>query len=298
MEQEWRADAHHDWRARGGMVNSTQAPEERENAPKGKVQSITDAKFPTDCSNRGSPGPSEKVATPATECEVDLLKGRRIVSNELKTKRRARENVGDENSRRKGETFTKAPSTGLIKEMIPAGAEKLDVRAPRESGGKNDTEIPQLLKQGQGNATEVNTAVRAAAQRTEDGFGGANTKGEAPANTPGMHSVKGHLKVSLGSGENDEVINIELAGVTEGVRGSKGNTRDGRAKSDSKTVNQKIEKKGRILPCAMPESTQGEETEPPRRTWDRVPQRKLARRCQRRPVTPKSKRRTRVASTQ
>ena len=38
----------------------------------------------------------------------------------------------------------------------------------------------------------------------------------------------------------------------------------------------------RILPCAMPESTQGEETEPPRRTWDRVPQRKLARRCHRR----------------
>ena len=41
----------------------------------------------------------------------------------------------------------------------------------------------------------------------------------------------------------------------------------------------------RILPCAMPESTQGEETEPPRRTWDRVPHRKLARRCQRDPVT-------------
>ena len=80
---------------------------------------------------------------------------------------------------------------------------------------------------------------------------------------------------------------MELAGLTEGVR------------SDSKTVNQLIEKKGeRILPCAMPESTQGEETEPPRRTWDRVPQRKLARRCQRRPVTPKSRRRTRVASTQ
>ena len=29
----------------------------------------------------------------------------------------------------------------------------------------------------------------------------------------------------------------------------------------------------RILPCAMPESTQGEETELPRRTWNRVPQR-------------------------
>ena len=53
-----------------------------------------------------------------------------------------------------------------------------------------------------------------------------------------------------------------------------------------------------ILPCAMPESTEGGETKPPRRTWDRVPQRKLASRCQRRPGTPKSKRRTRVASTQ
>ena len=59
------------------MVDSTQAPEKRESAPKGKVQSITDAKFPVYCSNRRSAGPSEKVATPATECEVELLKGRR-----------------------------------------------------------------------------------------------------------------------------------------------------------------------------------------------------------------------------
>ena len=117
------------------MVDSTQAPEKRESAPKGKVKSITDAKFPVHCSNRGSASPSEKVATPATECEVELLEGRRIVSNELKTKRRARENVGDENGRiGERETFTKAPSTGLVKETIPAGAEKLDVRAPRESG--------------------------------------------------------------------------------------------------------------------------------------------------------------------
>ena len=101
------------------MVNSTQAPEKRESAPKGKVKSITDAKFPVYCSNGGSAGPSEKVATPATECE--LLEGRRIVSNELKTKRRARENIRDENGRREGErkTFTKAPSTGLVKKTIP-----------------------------------------------------------------------------------------------------------------------------------------------------------------------------------
>ena len=100
------------------------------------MKSITDAKFPVYRSNRGSAGPSEKVATPATECKVELLEGRRIVSNELKTKRRAREDIGDENGRREGEreTFTKAPGTGLMKETIPAGAEKVDVRAPRERG--------------------------------------------------------------------------------------------------------------------------------------------------------------------
>ena len=87
-------------------------------------------KVPMYCSNRGSAGPSEKVATPATECEVELLKGGRIVSIELKTKRRAPEDMSDENGRREGEkeTFTKAPGTGLVKETIPAGAEKVDVR--------------------------------------------------------------------------------------------------------------------------------------------------------------------------
>ena len=117
------------------------------------------------------------------ECEVELLEGGRIVSNELKTKRRARENIGDENGRREGEreTFTKAPSTGLVKETIPAGAEKVDVRASRDSGFEDSAQIPVLLNQVQGNATEVNTAVRAVAQRTEDrgGFGGANTASRA-----------------------------------------------------------------------------------------------------------------------
>ena len=69
------------------MTNSAQAPEKREGAPKGKVKGITNAKFPVYRSNRGSAGPSEKVATPATECKVELLEGRRIVSNEFKTKR-------------------------------------------------------------------------------------------------------------------------------------------------------------------------------------------------------------------
>ena len=74
------------------------------------------------------------MATPATECEVELLDGKRIISNELETKRRARENIGDENGRREGEreTFSKAPSTGLVKETITARAKKVDVRAPRE----------------------------------------------------------------------------------------------------------------------------------------------------------------------
>ena len=43
----------------------------------------------------------------------------------------------------------------------------------------------------------------------------------------------------------------------------------------------------------------GGETEPPRRTWDSVPQiRKFASKCHKRPETPKPKRETRVALTQ
>ena len=131
------------------------------------------------------------------------------------------------------------PSTGLVKKTIPSGTKKVDVRAPRERGRKDNAQILALVNQGQGNATEVNTAVRAPVQRTEDhggGFGGTNTKGEAPANTPGMHGIEGQLKVSLGCGENDEVISVEPASATEGDRGGEGNTRDGRAKGDSETV--------------------------------------------------------------
>ena len=135
-----------------GETWSTQAPEKRESAPKGKVQSVTDAKFPVSCWNRGSAG-----GDTATEWEVEILKGRRIVSNELENKRRTRENIGDENGRREGER-KKAPSTGLVKETIPARAEKVDVRAPRESGGEDNAQILVLLDQGQGNAAEVYTA--------------------------------------------------------------------------------------------------------------------------------------------
>ena len=38
---------------------------------------------------------------------------------------------------------------------------------------------------------------------------------------------------------------MELADVTEGVRGSEGDTGDGRTKSGSETVDEQIEKKGR-----------------------------------------------------
>ena len=74
----------------------------------------------------------------------------------------------DENGRREGEreTFTKTPDTGLVKETIPAGAEKVDARAPRESGEEDNALIPVLLDHGQ-------------------------------ENTPGMHCVEGHLKVNL-----------------------------------------------------------------------------------------------------
>ena len=63
----------------------------------------------------------------------------------------------------------------------PLGAEKVDVRASRENGGEDNAQIP-VLYQGQGNATEANTAVRAAAHRTEDhsgGFEGANQRRSA-----------------------------------------------------------------------------------------------------------------------
>ena len=82
--------------------------------------------------------------------------------------------------------------------------------------------------------------------------------------------------------------------MTEGVRGGEGHTREGRAKGGSETVNKQIEEKRRKNSALR----DGGETEPPRCTWDRVPHKKLARRCQTDPVTPKSKRQTRVASTQ
>ena len=114
-----------------------------------------------------------------------------------------------------------------------------------------------------------------------------------------MHGIEGQLKVNLGSGENDKVISIELASVTEGVRGGEGHTRDGRAKGDSETVNKQIEEKRRKNPAPRDARVDPRWRDGATKTYlDRVPHKKLARRCQRDPVTPKSKRRTRVASTQ
>ena len=65
-------------------------------------------------------------------CEVELLKGR-IVSNELKTKRRAREDTGDENGRREGEGDLHQSTKHWPGERDdPVGAENVDMRAPRE----------------------------------------------------------------------------------------------------------------------------------------------------------------------
>ena len=93
----------------------------------------------------------------------------------------------------------------------------------------------------------MNTAVRVAAQRDRRPWWriwwDQHQKAKRQRTPQACTASRGHLKVSLGSGENDEVISIELAGA-EGVRGGKGNTGDGRAKSDSETANQKIEKKG------------------------------------------------------
>ena len=67
------------------MINSTQARKRK--CAQGQGEEHHRCLVPVYRSNRRSAGPSEKVATPATECKVELLKGRRIVSNELKTKR-------------------------------------------------------------------------------------------------------------------------------------------------------------------------------------------------------------------
>ena len=178
-----------------------------------------------------------------------------------------------------------------MRKTIPVRTKKDDVRAPRERGEKDNpntcTAEPRARERHRGEHSSQGG-------RAEDRRPWWRIWWSQHQSAPGMHGIEGQLKVSLGSGENDEVTSTELA--TEVVRETPGMPE---RRVTARLSICRLKRRGeRILPCAMPESTQGEETEPPRRTWDRVPHRKLARRCQRDPVTPKLKRRTRVASTQ
>ena len=58
----------------GSTVNSTLSLEKQESAPKSNVKCITNA-VSVCRKHRGSAGPSEKVATPAKECKIELLEG-------------------------------------------------------------------------------------------------------------------------------------------------------------------------------------------------------------------------------
>ena len=196
LAQRKKAGTGSDRRTRRGVVDSGNA------RPRARCRASPMPRSHCTAATRGSAGPSKKVATPATECEVELLEGRRIISNELETDGGARENIGNENRRREGkrETFTKATSAGLVKETIPARPDEVDVRAPRKGGRKDNAQRPGLLDQRQGNAAKMYTAVQATAQRTKDrcgGLDGADTHRETPANALSMHSVQSHLNVSL-----------------------------------------------------------------------------------------------------
>ena len=59
--------------------------------------------------------PFREMTTPAAECQIVLVQNRGIITNEFKTEASAGEDVGVEHSGCKGEgqTFSKAPSTGL-----------------------------------------------------------------------------------------------------------------------------------------------------------------------------------------
>ena len=65
--------------------------------------------------------------------------GECVSDSSIKGTKRGRRNLDLKASAR--ETFTKTPGTGLVKETIPAEAQKVDVRAPRESGGKDNAQV-------------------------------------------------------------------------------------------------------------------------------------------------------------
>ena len=66
---------------------------------------------------------------------------------------------------------------------------------------------------------------------------------------------------------------MEVADVTEGVRSDEGDTRNGRMKGGSETVDEQVEKKGGKNSALRNDSV---DPVPPKRTWDRVPHRKFA----------------------
>ena len=68
------------------MVHGTQATKQRECTSEGKAECIANAKLPVNCCDRRSTGPPKKMAAPATEREVELLKCCGIVTDELQTK--------------------------------------------------------------------------------------------------------------------------------------------------------------------------------------------------------------------
>ena len=133
----------------------------------------------------------------------------------------------------------------------------------------NNTEVLVLGNEWQGSAAKMHGAVW-----TEDHdrrFGGTNTKGKPPAKTQGVHSIEGLLAGRLARRPRPHGV---------GIRAGRGQSP---ATEAWRVVAQLSERKSnrsgeRTLPCAMPN---GWEAESPMRTWDSVPQRKLASKCQR-----------------
>ena len=131
-----------------------------------------------------------------------------------------------------------------MEEAITTSADQVNVRTPRESRGKSDTEVPVLWHQKERDAPKMHGTIGAAAERTEDHnrrLGGANTKREPPTKTPRVHDVQSILKMGLGFSKEDQVVRVKLAHVTERVRVHKADTRDGSTERGGKAVHQQIE---------------------------------------------------------
>ena len=73
-------------RTRRGVVHCAKVTEQRDWSSECKASISTNTKFPVHCCNGRGAGPPKKMATPTTECEVKLLEGREIITDELETK--------------------------------------------------------------------------------------------------------------------------------------------------------------------------------------------------------------------